>query len=282
VRDNVYMRNGGAKGKLTIAPGYAAQNCFGPELMFGWTVADALEADDDGSMILLIKTAWGGKSLTIDFRPPSSGMPSDSLLPSDPSQVGLFYRTMIQQVKDTLANLSDVIPGYTDDIGYKFQGFAWFQGWNDMLTWPTVNEYGTNLANFIRDVRYDLNAPALPFVIGELGQHGPSELLDATKPWTPRVLEFRKQQYNVTQQEEFLNNSIYVTTAEYMVYGEETFNQPFHYNGRADTFFHIGQALGRGMLELLERSSSPGQCAKPLHDDAVAFSAETAKLHISD
>jgi hypothetical protein len=48
-----------------------------------------------------------------------------------------------------------------------------------MLTWPTVNESGLHLTKFIQDVRYDLNAPALPFVTRELGQHGPSELLDA-------------------------------------------------------------------------------------------------------
>ena len=128
VRDNVYIKNEGTHGKLTVAPGYAAKNCFGPELMFGWTVADALE-ESELPTLLLIKTAWGGKSLNVDFRPPSSGMPPDTKNPPDPSQVGAFYRKMIQEVKDTLTNLAQIIPGYTDDVGYELQGFAWFQGW---------------------------------------------------------------------------------------------------------------------------------------------------------
>ncbi|GKY90997.1 hypothetical protein MPSEU_000072500 [Mayamaea pseudoterrestris] len=265
VRDNVYIKNEETVGKLTVAPGYAAKNCFGPELMFGWTIADAFDdADNDdheSPIILLIKTAWGGKSLSVDFRPPSSGMPPlDKHQQPEEGQVGLFYRKMIQEL----------------------DGFVWFQGWNDMLTWPTVNEYETNLANLVRDVRHDLHVPSLPFVIGELGQHGPSELMDPSKRWTPRVLAFRKHQYDVTQQKEFRGNTIFVKTAEYMVFGEETFNQPFHYNGRADTFFHIGQALGRGMLKLIQDSvSSPGQCAKPDQLEIAALADDAAQLSLA-
>jgi hypothetical protein len=32
-----------------------------------------------------------------------------------------------------------------------------------MLNWDSVNEYGPNLVNFIRDVRLDLESPNLPF-----------------------------------------------------------------------------------------------------------------------
>jgi hypothetical protein len=280
VRENVYMKNDATHGLLTVAPGYAAENCFGPELMFGWTVADALLANDD-SKILLIKTSWGGKSLTVDFRPPSSGMPPDGKNPTDTSHVGVFYRKMIQEVKDTLGNLSTIIPGYTDEMGYDLRGFVWFQGWNDMLTWPTANEYVTNLANLIRDVRHDLQAPQLLFVIGELGQHGPAELMDPTKRWTPRVLAFRKHQYEVTQQPEFLGNTIFAKTAEFMVFGQETFNQAFHYNGRADTFFHIGRALGQGMLQLLGLQTAIGQCPALSQVEETNLAEETSsKLSI--
>jgi hypothetical protein len=62
-------------------------------------------------------------------------------------------------------------------------GFVWFQGWNDMVdssTYPTRDKpggyeaYSTAMAHFIRDVRKDLNAPKLPFVIGVLGVGGPT------------------------------------------------------------------------------------------------------------
>ena len=55
-------------GELSI--GYAVYDDlhhFGPELQFGHVVGEHF-ADP----VLLIKTAWGGKSLANDFRPPSA------------------------------------------------------------------------------------------------------------------------------------------------------------------------------------------------------------------
>ena len=57
---------------------YGDVHHFGPELQFGHVVGDALE-----NPVLLIKTAWGGKSLYRDFRPPSSG-----------GEVGKYYQLM--------------------------------------------------------------------------------------------------------------------------------------------------------------------------------------------
>ena len=64
-RDDVLIWFLDRKGPLE--PGYGSnQNKIGPELGFGWTVSDAYEEP-----VLLIKLAWGGKSLAEDFRPPS-------------------------------------------------------------------------------------------------------------------------------------------------------------------------------------------------------------------
>ena len=41
---------------------------IGPEFTFGLTMDRALDEP-----VLIIKTAWGGKSLYYDFRPPSAG-----------------------------------------------------------------------------------------------------------------------------------------------------------------------------------------------------------------
>ncbi len=46
---------------------YPGGHHFGPELQFGHVVGDALE-----DPVLIIKTAWGGKSLAVDFRPPGA------------------------------------------------------------------------------------------------------------------------------------------------------------------------------------------------------------------
>ena len=45
---------------------YEGDHHFGPELGIGMVLGGAIE-----DPILLVKTAWGGKSLQVDFRPPS-------------------------------------------------------------------------------------------------------------------------------------------------------------------------------------------------------------------
>jgi hypothetical protein len=82
-----------------------------------------------------------------------------------------------------LGDIHRVVPDYDAAQGYELAGFAWFQGWNDMVdrsTYPNRDKpggydaYSVALAHFIRDVRRDLNAPQLPFVIGVLGVGGPT------------------------------------------------------------------------------------------------------------
>lgn len=157
-RDDVYIKFNLNHGALSASrtAGYAGRNFFGPELMFGWTVGDAVD-----DKVLLIKTAWGGKSLAIDFRPPSAGEGNYSGV--KPVQYGWLYRAMILDTLDTLTKLATYVPDYDESSGYELAGFVWFQGWNDMLNEDTVNEYGPNLVKIIRDIRLDLDAPHLPF-----------------------------------------------------------------------------------------------------------------------
>ena len=95
----------------------------------------------------------------------------------------MYYRLMIEHVKKVLIDIKRVVPTYDAAQGYELAGFAWFQGWNDMVdqgTYPTRDKpggydaYSTVLAQFIRDVCKDLNVPKLPFVIGVLGVGGPT------------------------------------------------------------------------------------------------------------
>lgn len=182
-------------GKLTAGFG-AAQNGpkIGPEFTFGLYLEKYTDAP-----ILLIKTAWGGKSLNTDFRPPSAGpyvfnetqLAAFQKQGKDPAamraakakETGVNYHLMVDYVKSVLGDLKRVVPGYDPAQGYELAGFVWFQGWNDMVdsgTYPHRDQpggydaYGETLAHFIRDVRKDLNAPKLPFVIGVLGIGGPT------------------------------------------------------------------------------------------------------------
>jgi alpha-galactosidase len=149
--------------------------------------------------ILLIKTSWGGKSLHTDFRPPGAGpyVFSEAQLAAfakkgkdvaamkeeKAAATGVSYRLMVGHVKMVLADLKRVVPDYDVAQGYELAGFAWFQGWNDMVdgdTYPQRDKpggydaYSGAMAHLIRDVRKDLNAPKLPFVIGVLGVGGPT------------------------------------------------------------------------------------------------------------
>ena len=180
-------------GKLTAGFGASAEK-IGPEFTFGIYMEKATDAP-----ILLIKTSWGGKSLNTDFRPPSAGpyVFNETQLANFQKQgkdvaamnaekakaTGVYYRLMIEHVKKVLADPKRVVPGYDAAQGYEIAGFAWFQGWNDMVdsgTYPNRDKaggydaYGTAMAHFIRDVRKDLNAPKLPFVIGVIGVGGPT------------------------------------------------------------------------------------------------------------
>ena len=67
-RDDVWIDYLGRRGNLTV--GYGSPGKIGPELEFGNTVGDYFK-----EQVLLIKTAWGGKSIGRDFRPPSAGLP---------------------------------------------------------------------------------------------------------------------------------------------------------------------------------------------------------------
>lgn len=249
VRDDVFVKFNDHHGNLSVGreSGFAARRCFGPELMFGVEIGNYFRENGREETILLIKTAWGGKSLAVDFRPPASGEGNFSGV--RPIQYGTFYRAMLMDVLDTLRHLDNFLPHHRKEQAteYEIAGFVWFQGWNDMLQWTFVNEYATNLANLIRDVRRDLGVPSLPFIIGELGMHGPVP----KGRGKDRVLRLRAAQLYVSQRSEFRNTSLFVPTSPFVVSNGSHFNGAYHYYGRADTYFHIGRAMGRGMLTLL-------------------------------
>lgn len=135
-----------------LVPGFGGdpgQFHMGPELGFGWTVGD--EFKKQKQQILLLKVAWGGRSLAVEFRPPSSG-----------GTTGLFYEAMMADTFKVLANLEQYFPDYGNIGSYEIAGFAWHQGWNDGCDDNMAKEYESNLANLIRDVRRDLGVPNLP------------------------------------------------------------------------------------------------------------------------
>lgn len=226
VRDDVWIHYLDRKGKLTVGYG-AKDDRIGPELGFGTVVGDATEGP-----VLLIKLAWGGKSLAKDFRPPSSG-----------GDVGPYYKELVERTKAVLKNLKKEFPEL-GDRGSELAGFGWHQGWNDRVTQAFNDEYEKNMANFIRDVRKDLGVKNLPFVIAETGMSGPEEK-------HPRALSLMKAQAAVAGYEEFRGNVAFVGTKAFWRDKEVSpSGQAYHWNTNAETYYRIGEAMGQAMKGL--------------------------------
>jgi hypothetical protein len=227
--------NGEGVGNLTAGFGARGDNPtqpsskIGPEFTFGIFMEKELKQP-----ILIIKTAWGGRSLNTEFRPPSAG---PYKLPKEIQHVwdqhpqgahgvpplkdrkkwqeekdaasGVFYRMMVEHVKKVLEDPKRVCPEYDPKHGYELAGFVWLQGFNDLVdgtTYPNNNydEYSRLLAHLIRDVRKDLSAPQMPFIIGVLGVGGETE-----------NESFRKAMAAPAAMPEFKENVVAVPTAPF-------------------------------------------------------------------
>ena len=234
-RDNM----GEGYGKLTA--GYGSRRVpselgekIGPEFTFGIYAQKALKEP-----ILIIKTAWGGKSIHTDFRPPSAGpyvfnenelenfkrrgKDIKEVKAEKAEQTGRFYGLMMDHVKKVLADIKRVYPQYNEKKGYEIAGFAWFQGWNDMVasgTYPNRDKpggyhaYTDCLAHFIRDARKDLKAPKMKFVIGVMGVGGPLDKY-ASPRYVPIHGNFRNAMAAPAEMPEFKGNVFAVRTAKF-------------------------------------------------------------------
>ena len=233
--------NGGTEeeyhGKLTVGYGAKGRGTkIGPEFTFGIFMQQQLDEP-----ILIIKTAGGGKSLHTDFRSPSSG-PSefnagqleglkkkgndiDQARADRAEATGHYYRLMLEHVNKVLKDIKSVYPEYEPEAGYEIAGFAWFQGWNDMVArdvYPNRDKAGGYdlyiglLSQFIRDVRKDLAAPQMPFVIGVMGAGGPVSKYGPEKQRYSNVHSgFRKAMAAPAAIPEFKGNVAAVLTENY-------------------------------------------------------------------
>ncbi len=243
VRDDVFISYLTRKGRLTVGFG-ANDKLIGPELGIGWVTGDALKEP-----VLLIKCAWGGKSLAVDFRPPSAGKPpyslgekNDAAVAQDPAIVGKYYRETLALTRAALLQVKELVPG--SDGRYEIVGFGWHQGWNDRINDKFNAEYESNMAHFIRDMRRELALPKLPFVIAETGMSGPGET-------HPRALSLMKAQAAVAELPEFKGNVAFVGTRAFWREKEVSpSSQGYHWNTNAETYWLIGEAMGRALLQL--------------------------------
>jgi alpha-galactosidase len=132
---------------------------------------------------------------------------------------GAYYREMIKHIKYVLADPKRVYPDYDAKAGLEISGFIWLQGFNDMVdshvypapkqgdTSSRYAEYSSTLAALIRDVRAELAAPKMPFIIGVMGVDG--------KTPDSGMLEFRAAMAAPAELPEFKGNVTAVETAPF-------------------------------------------------------------------
>jgi hypothetical protein len=245
------------EGKLTTGFG-AREDTIGPEFTFGITM-EKLHKEP----ILIIKTAWGGKNIHTDFRPPSSSEEG----------AGVYYKQMVDHVKKVLADPKKVVPSYNAKDGYEIAGFVWFQGWNDLVDsnkYPQrgqpggYDSYTENMAHFIRDFRKEFNVPKMPFVIGVLGVNGPVDTFDGPR-YKTIYQTFREAQAAPAAMPEFKGNVAAVLTETFWDHklaaardkkertpeeeeiAKGASNQGFHYYGAAKFFAPTGKAFAEAI-----------------------------------
>ena len=278
VRDDVWITypskaQGAKHGALTVGYGTKGEDSIGPEFGFGHTVGNGIDEH-----VVLIKIAWGGKSVAVDFRPPGAP-PADAEIDAllerakkrkpqtsraeAAERFGHYYRETVRHAKAELAAIGERFPDLKNPEP-QIAGFIWHQGFNDLVNRDQKNEkfasYTQRLAQFIRDIRKDLNAPQMPFVIGELSTGG-----------IPNRGDFQAAQQAVADMPEFEGNVSFVPTAEYYdTAAHELYlkgfwkgteeqkaqwravgnDRPYHYLGSGKTYYLKGVAFGHAVLKM--------------------------------
>ena len=208
---------------------------YGPEFGFGWQVGEAIDEP-----VLLIKTAWGGKSLFYDFRPPSAAAKRGG-------EVGHYYLLMMENFREVLHHLDTEFPEWAGR-GYQIAGFGWHQGWSDASPVPAA-EYEANMTDLINDLRAELGQPKLPVAIAATGHGGSSQ-----GEWFAAVLKTQLGLADPKRNPAFAGT---VFTADTRPFWREPAVSPnrdgSHWHGNGESFFLIGQSLGDGMIQLLSR-----------------------------
>lgn len=222
------------KGNLKI--GYSQSRnpgWIGPEYGFGWVVGDKLEQP-----VLIVKTAWGGKSLNVDFRPPSAAAGRGGM-------VGPYYKALIDYTHDCVSNLDTEFPEWKGK-GYRIAGIGWHQGWNDRVDKDYSANYEANLVDLIKDLRAEFGNPKLPVSITTTSMAPP-----------PERTAVELAQLAVADPKKYPDFSGNVKTTDVRPFWRDASVSPsnfgYHWNHNGESQYLNGKAMGEKMAEMLGR-----------------------------
>ncbi len=245
IRDDVfvsYLTQPGTQkaGALTVGYScYEGTHHIGPELGIGRQLGQRFDEP-----VLLVKTAWGGKSLMKDFRPPSAE-----------GDTGPFYTKMLEEYRAAIAAIPARFPQFAGHAA-QLDGFIWFQGWNDACDGAATAEYAANLAHLIRDLRAEFGDPTLPFVAGETGN------------WDGE--EFRAAQRQGCEGPSVAAHTRFVPTRGFLRKPDDSPNKGHghHWFGNGESYLRIGDALGAAMVVLADEREQEGTSAREAGGEA--------------
>jgi hypothetical protein len=255
VRNVFIMASGNKIGGVKKNEWMTISGRFGPEHGIGHYLGHVTDAP-----VLILKSCIGNRSLGWDLLPPGSKayeaggkmQPGYRGTPDDPTgdtggdmskgwYAGCQYDGDVSSAKHILENLGKYYPGATE---YEVKGFFWWQGDKDMRNAAHADRYGLNLVNLIRALRKDFDAPNALFVTASLGQTkmgstgGDGKILNAMKA----VAE--------ADEEDLKGKVGFVYTHPLSKGGSSS----GHYGGNPETYMNVGEAMGKAMVELLEKN----------------------------
>ncbi|MGY8640714.1 MAG: sialate O-acetylesterase [Verrucomicrobiales bacterium] len=239
----------------------AGSNNIGPELGFGHIVGNHHDEP-----VLLLKASQGNRSLAWDFLPPGSKQfehegkiyagykesPGSWDKGTTPEPINWYagkqYDDCFGAAHKVLENFDTEFPHWKGR-GFEIAGFVWWQGHKDTGSDITADRYEQNLVHLIKTLRNEFEVPDAPFAVATIG-FGGHEMEGPT-------LRVANAQLAVSGEKgkypEFKGNVKTIDIRDF--WKDESVspkNQGFHYNQNAETYMLVGEALGKGMLELLK------------------------------
>jgi hypothetical protein len=249
---------------LTIGGGNTSAK-IGTELAIGHYLGYATDAP-----VLILKTCIGNRSLGWDLLPPGSKQfqwtdsttgtnwtyagygdsPSRWETGTTPVPIswyaGVQYDGDVRNAKTVLQNLDTYYPGATE---YEIAGFFWWQGDKDRYDAAHAGRYEQNLVQLIEQLRKEFNAPDAKFVCATLGQ---TVLGDTSNMNEKFILDAQLAVSDAGKYPQFEGNVATVYSNPLSMGGASN----NHYNGNAETYMNVGEAMGKAMVTLIPEPAS--------------------------
>jgi lysophospholipase L1-like esterase len=163
---------------------------------------------------------------------------------------GQEYLEFIDGVKNTLKDIDRFCPAFAGRTP-ELAGMVWFQGIADSQSASQSAAYEKNLVSLIRDVRKDLQAPALPVVVAAVGFGGTNMNVN-----TKKIFDAQMAVGDAAKYPEFEGTVKSVDTRLFAPASKQAKEgQASCYYENAEAFLGIGEALGQAMTELFKKNN---------------------------